>query len=82
MIWLNRSMKTENCPSDSLSAVNRVWTGLGSKPLLGDKRLTTAHLNLDMALLPDEATVNYTFQFVAHREHSPCPLQDHYVNAI
>jgi hypothetical protein len=68
---------------DTLSAVNRVCTGLGLNPLLGNKRLTTAHLNCDTALSPDEANVYYsTFKFGAHREHSPCPLQDHYVNAI
>jgi hypothetical protein len=83
VIWANRSIKTETCSSDTLSAVNRVWTGLGLNTLLGHKRLTTAHLNLDRALSPDEATVNYTkFQFVAHREHSPCPLQDYSFNVI
>jgi len=65
----------------TLSAVNRVCTGLGLNPLLDDKRLKTAHLNLDAALSLDEAAVNYTtFQFVAQREHSLCPIQDHCVN--
>ena len=83
MIWANRSIKTETCLSDTLSTVNRMCTGLRLNPPLDDKMLTTAHLNLYTALSPDEATVNYTtFHFVAHREHSPCPLQDHYVNAI
>lgn len=83
MTWANRSIKTETCSSDTVSTVNRVCTGLWLNPHLVDKMLTTAHLNLDTALSPDEATVNYiTFQFVAHREHSTCPLQDHYVNAI
>lgn len=83
MIWANRSIKTEIRPSDTLSTVKRVCTGLGLNPSLGDKMLTTVHLNLDTALSLDEATVNYTtFQFVAHREHSPCPLQDHYAIAI
>ena len=83
MTWVYRSIKTETCPSATLSTVNHVCTGLGLNPPLGGKRLTTAHLNLDTVLSPDEATVNYTtFQFVAHREHSPCPLQNHYVNAI
>jgi len=83
VIWANRSIKTEICLSETRSAVNRVWTGLGLNPLLGDKRLKTAHLNLDTAFLPDGGTVYYTtFQFVAHREHSPCPLQGNYFNAI
>jgi hypothetical protein len=83
VILANRSIKTETSPSDTLSAVNHLWTGLGLNPLLGDKGLTTAHLNLDTALSPGEATVNYIkFQFVAHREHSPCPLQDYSVNVI
>ena len=82
MIWETEVLRQKPV-RDILAAVNRVCTGLGLNPLLVVKKLTTAHLNLDTALSPHEATVYYaTFQFVAHRENSPCTLQDHYVNPI